>query len=224
MKPESPLFNHAQFEAAISQQDQRERVNRTAETVIDACKSGTITRAIDIGVYDLVIGLNSIRYGSEAKALPNRYGIHASMGREAEFRFAPAAHDHFAWEMIEGESYFAVLEAKDLCGEPQDVPYDVMRLINAPAGAPTTADERGLYIARRRDDSGETVMFKIADNPNYQQQVAQGGSVVDDNQRTLARQVITDERQFIPQPLTPEEAIAAADELELAAGVYLQNR
>lgn len=63
-------------------------------------------------------------------------------------------------------------------------------------------------------------MFKVVDNPNYQQSVTQGGSLVDDNERTLARQVAIDQRRSIPLPLTPEETMAATAELELAARAY----
>jgi hypothetical protein len=63
-------------------------------------------------------------------------------------------------------------------------------------------------------------MFKMVDNPNLQQSVTQGSSIVDDNERVLARQVIVDTRPYLPLLLTPEETVAAAAELELAARVY----
>jgi hypothetical protein len=134
-------------------------------------------------------------------------------------RFADTPHDEFEWQdMIAGESRFAVVEPHKH-NKINEQAYEVLRLVNTPKGVVVAPDERGLHIARPRDGD-DVVMFKMVDNPNYQQSVTHGGSLVDDNERTLMRQVVTDERHFIPLPLTPEETMAAVAELELAAQAY----
>ncbi len=139
-----------------------------------------------------------------------------------DLRFANAPHDEFEWQgMIAGESRFAIFEPRNT-STPKELQYDVLRLLNTPQGLVIAPDERGLYIARSRS-GGDTVMFKMVDNPNHQhhqQSVTQGESLVDDDDRVLVRRVTNDPRAFIPLPLTPEETMAASVELELAAQVY----
>lgn len=228
MKPENPLFDNSQFESAISKQDQRERVDQIVATVLGACKGGAITQDVDFRNYYL--SFTNYRYGQEAAAIPHMSKIVDSMhGYEGQkLRFAPIPHDRFEWQgMVAGESYFAIFEPSGRAymtsmpgGRQRE--YDVLRLVNTPAGHVAAVDERGLYIARRRD-SGEVTAFKLVDNPKYNQEVTNGDSLVDDSDRVLVRQVATDKRRFIPMLLTPQEMVAANDELELAAGVLGQS-
>lgn len=217
MKPESPLFDNRQFEFAVAQQGQREMLSQSIGAVITACKGGAVTRQVDyLSQYSVI--LESLRFGQELRAIPHVDQIARSMQGLTDgvrrLRFAPVPHDHFEWHgIIAGESYFALFESTEPRFDWEDQAFDVLRLINTPADQVAVVDERGLYVAKRRSYS-ETVVFKIVDNPNYQKEVVLGNSIIDDP--------VTDERRFIPLPLTPQEAIAAADELELAARAYAQ--
>jgi hypothetical protein len=219
MQPESPLFDHNQFEFAIRQQEQRERISLSIAAVVNACRGGNVSEVVDRKAYTAAMDATDV--GNERDAIPDVYEITESMvklvGDDSHLRFAPTCHDTFTWkDIIPGESYFAIFEP------PTEPKYDVLRLVNVPAGSAAAPDARGLYIARRRDD-GLTTTFKLVDNPKYQQEVTVGSSIVDDEGNRRAQAVRTDSRRFIPQALTPEEAIAAADELEKAAQAYAQS-
>lgn len=192
----------------------KERINRSFDVTLGACKGGTVTQQIDTSPLCRALFAD---FGGKVQAIPDRSAIANSMTcGGATLRFAAVPHDRFEWqEMVAGESRFAVWES----GE-SPVRYDVLCLVNMPAGQVSAPDIRGLYIARSREQQGSVVMFKIVDNPNYQQNVNIGPILTDEGGRELVKQTIEDARLFVPMLLTPEESIAAAEELELAASVY----
>jgi len=221
MKPENPLFSHEQFSAAVGQQEQRERLAHSFQTVAAACRATTVTQTIKHANYNKVF--QDYSYGHEAEAIPHNRAIYDSMCGYygLDLLIADTPHDEFEWQgVIAGESRFALCKPNNIAINKQT--YDVLRLLNMPKGTMVAPDERGLHIARSYKN-GNITMFKMVDNPNYQQHVTRGSSLVDDTERTLAREARIDMRPYIPLPLTREETMAASAELELAAQTYQVN-